>query len=134
MGYESTLHLIDVKIKAEAVPEVTRALADPGKRGTTRFAYILERALLDRDGFLVFKASEDGPDPYDPDEEDSTVPALYGKWYGAEHFARWLSRHCEREGRIVLHSIEADGCAWGWEFDGRGRMRALDLVPVGKWT
>jgi len=34
---------------------------------------------------------------------------------------------------MVLHSVEVDGCAWGWEFDGKGRMRYLELTPVGKW-
>jgi hypothetical protein len=133
MGYECVLHLVGVRIKADAVPAVTRALANPGGRGTTRIACFLERAVIDRGSFLVFKASEDGIDPYVPMEDDGTVPALYGKWYEDKYFARWLSRYCERGGRVVLHSIEADGCAWGWEFDGRGRMRALNLVPVGKW-
>jgi hypothetical protein len=31
-----------------------------------------------------------------------------------------------------LH-LEADGAAWGCELDGEGRIRALDLVPVGEW-
>ena len=80
-----------------------------------------------------FKASADGLDPYVPDEDDGTVPALHGKWYEAERFARWLRRHSEKGGRMILHSIEADGEAWGWEFDGRGRMRRLSLARVGKW-
>jgi hypothetical protein len=67
MGYESTLHLIDVKIKAESIRVVTRVLANPGTRGTNRFAYFLEQAVIDSEGFLVFKASKDGLDPYVPD-------------------------------------------------------------------
>jgi hypothetical protein len=133
MGYESALHLIDLKIRAESVPLVRRALANPGKGGTTRIRYFLERAVIDSGGFLAFKASDDREDPYVPDEDDGTVPALYGKWYEAEKIARWLRRHSESGGRLVLHSIEADGEAFGWEFDGRGRMRHLRLVPVGKW-
>jgi YD repeat-containing protein len=62
------------------------------------------------------------------------VPALHGKWYEDEQIASWLKLHSEKGGRVVLHSVEADGEAWGWEFDGRGRMRALALRPAGKWV
>ena len=89
--------------------------------------------MVDHEGLLAFTASEDGNDPYVPDEDDHTVPALYGKWYEAERIAAWLKKYCEQGGSIVLHSIEADGGAWGWEFDGRGRMRELGMRPIGKW-
>ena len=133
MGYESALHLIDVKIKARSVPLVARALKAKTGRGLRGLQPFLERAVIDSDGFLAFEASEDGSDPYVPDEEDGTVPALYGKWYEVERFARWLSRHSEKGGRVILHSTEADGEAWGWEFDGRGRMSRLGLARVSKW-
>lgn len=133
MGYESSLHLIDVKIRADSVPLVSRALKTPTGRGTVRVRSFLERAVIDSRCFLAFKASKDGLDPYVPDADDGSVPALYGKWYEAEHIARWLKRHSEKGGRMILHSIEADGEAWGWEFDGRGRMRRLGLTPIGKW-
>lgn len=132
MGYESSLHLIDVKIKARSVPLVSRALKAKTGRGLIRLRFFLELAVIDREGFLAFRASEDGFDPYVPDE-DGTVPALSGKWYEAERVARWLRQHSEKGGRMVLHSNEADGEAWGWEFDGKGRMRPLHLVAVGKW-
>ncbi len=85
-------------------------------------------------GIWFSKGSKDGLDPYEPDEDDGTVPALYGKWPDAERIADWLKKHSEPGGRIILHSMEADGEAWGWEFDGKGRMRELALVPVGKWA
>lgn len=133
MGYESSLHLINVKIKAGSVPLVSRALKTKTGRGLIRLQSFLERAIIDSEGFLAFQASKDGLDPYVPDEDDGTVPALFGKWYEAERIARWLRRHSEKGGRIILHSIEADGEAWGWEFDGRGRMRQLGLTQIGKW-
>jgi hypothetical protein len=133
MGYESSLHLIDVKIKADSAAEVTRVLKTRRGSGLAPIRYFLERAVIDSDGFLVFKSSEDGLDPYVPDVDDGTVPALYGKWYEAEQIAGWLKQYSEKGGRIVLHSIEGDGNAWGWEFDGRGRMRKLTLRPIGKW-
>ncbi len=133
MGYESSLHLIDIKIKPASVSAVKKALKSPGGRGLAPLRFFLERAVLDSDGFLTFKASPDGHDPYVPDKE-GTVPALFGKWYEDERIAKWLRRHSEKGGRMILHSVEADGAAWGWEFDGRGRMRAMTLRSVGKWN
>jgi hypothetical protein len=133
MGYESCLHLVNVKIKAESVSRVKCKLSRKSSRGDDPLRFFFERAVMDSSNFLVFKASEDGHDPYAPDEEEGDVPALYGKWYEAESIAAWLRQHSEKGGRIVLHSIEGDGNAWGWEFDGRGRMRQLVLKPVGKW-
>jgi hypothetical protein len=99
----------------------------------SELGYFLEHAIIDSAGFLSFKASEDGYDAYVPDEDDGTVPAIYGKWYEAEVIADWLKQYSEEGGRIILHSLEADGEAWGWEFDGKGRMRELQLQYVGEW-
>lgn len=132
LGYDSCLHLINVKIKPAAVPTVERALSNSTK-GPAKIRWCLDLMLIDGDGFLSFRTSGNGTDAYVPDEEDGTVRAQYGKWYKAELLARWLRRYSEGGGRIVLHSIEGDGEAWGWEFDGRGRMRALSLGPHGKW-
>lgn len=101
--------------------------------GWSDLSCFLERAIIDDAGFLSFTASEDGHDPYVPDEDDETVPAIYGKWYEAETIAEWLKQHLEEGGRIILHSLEADGEAWGWEFDGKGRMRELQLREVSEW-
>ena len=73
MGYQSSLHLIDVKIKADSVPLVSRALKTPTGRGTVRIRSFLERAVIDSGCFLAFKASKDGLDPYVPDA-DGRVP------------------------------------------------------------
>jgi hypothetical protein len=133
MGYESSFHLVDIKIKPESIPVVSKVLTTHKGRGITRIKTFLEHAVIDSAGFLVFKASGDGHDPYVPNEDDGTVPALYGKWYESEHVAHWLKSYAEKGGRMIFHSIEADGEAWGWEFDGKGRMRQLGLKPIGKW-
>ena len=132
MGYWSTLYLIDVKIKAESLATVKRALKNVGGRKLAAISDFLSCVVLDRDSFLVFKVSEDVESPYVPTEE-GTVPASYGKWYEEKQIASWLRLHSEKGGQMVLHSNEGDGEASGWEFDGRGRMRALQLRPVGKW-
>jgi len=133
MGYRSSLHLIDVKIKPESVQLFERIRT--GKvRVRSKLRFLLERVVLDAGGFLAFKPSDDGLDPYEPDADDGTTPSLEGKWYKVdERFGAWLKQHSEKGGRIVLHSREADGSAWGWEFDGRGRMRSLGLRRIGKW-
>lgn len=132
MGYESSFHLIGVKIKPASLPAVKQALETGKVRGWKSLEYFLEVVVFDADGYLTFKASEDGLDPYCA-FDDGTVPALSGKWYEAERIAAWLKKHSAKGGRMVFHSQEADGEAWGWEFDGRGRMRLLKLRPVGKW-
>lgn len=133
MGYESSLHLVDVKIKPASLSEVKRTLGKRKESPKDAFEFFLERAVVDSEGYLEFRASDDGLDPYVPCEEDGTVPALFGKWYDDERIASWLKQHVEEGGQMVLHSIEADGEAWGWEFDGCGRMRPLALCPVEEW-
>lgn len=133
MGYETALHLIDVKIKDESLPIVKRSLQNKKGRGLSRLVYFLGEAFLSDGGFLCFKPTGNYDSPYDPDEEDGTVTVLVGKWHEAEHIAGWLKLHSERGGRLIQHSCEADGAAWGWEFDGRGRLRELCLCSVGKW-
>jgi hypothetical protein len=113
MGYESSLHLIDIMIKPASIPVVKRALTTCKGPGLKGLEYFLRLAVLGEDRLLAFKASKDGLDPYVPDEDTNTVPALYGKWYESGKIARWLKKHCEKGGRIILHSMEADGEAWG---------------------
>jgi hypothetical protein len=74
MGYESTLHLIDIKVKRESVPIVRRILkARKGRATKSDLQICLERAVLDTEDFLSFKASEDGYDPYVPDEDGTGI-------------------------------------------------------------
>lgn len=133
MGYETALHLINLKIKNESVPVVKKALTTKKGRGLGPIASFLGEAFLPQDGFLCFKSTGRYDSPYDPDEDDETVPVLVGKWNEAEEIAEWLKLHSENGGRLIQHSCEADGAAWGWEFDGRGRLRELALCSVGKW-
>lgn len=133
MGYETVLHLIDVRIKEDSLPIVKRALKTRKGRGLGPLVYFLEEAFLGEDRLLAFKSTGRYTSPYEPDDEDGTVPVLEGKWYESEKIAEWLKLHSEKGGRLIQHSSEADGAAWGWEFDGRGRLRELALRPVGKW-
>jgi hypothetical protein len=130
MGYETAIHLIDLKIKPDSIPVVKRILKSKKGRGLRPIVYFLEHAVLDSEDFLRFKPSKDYDSPYDPDEEDGTVPALIGKWHEGEQIARWLKQHSEKDGRLIQHSCEGDGAAWGWEFDGRGRMREMSLRSI----
>ena len=133
MGYETALHLINVKIKDESLPIVKKALQTKKGRGLRRLVYFLEEAFLSDEGFLYFKSTGSYDSPYDPCEDDGTVLVLVGKWYEAEQIAEWLKLHAVKGGRRIQHSCEADGGAWGWEFDGRGKLRELALCSVGKW-
>src|SRR5436190_1402847 len=133
MGYETALHLLDVNIKDDSLPIVKRALKTKKGRGLRPLGYFLNEAFLSDDGFLCFKNTGRYDSPYDPDEDDGTVTVLAGKWDEAKQIAEWLKLHSDKGGRLIQHSLEADGAAWGWEFNGRGRLRELALCSVGKW-
>ena len=133
MSYDTALHLVDVKIKEASIPIVKKALRTKKGRGLGPLVYFLEEAFLSEDGFLYFKSTGRYYSPYDADEDDETVPALVGKWYEADEIAEWLKLHSENGGRLIQHSWEGSGAAWGWEFNGRGKLRELALCSVGKW-
>ena len=133
MGYETSLHLINVKIKNESIPVVTKAIITGKGRGLAKFRYFFTVIGLDNSGFLRLLDNEHCATPNDVNKGDGTALALDGKWYDVEDFASWLKMHSEKGGRIILHSAEGDGLAWGWEFDGKGGMKNFQLDHVGKW-
>ena len=132
MGYESILTLVGTKIKPEYLAKVEQTLEKKTARGFSPINWYFDLVMIDEDDCLAFIARKDGADFYDP-FEDGSVPAIMGKWPDVEKFASWLRQYSEKGGRMVLHSIEGDGVAFGWEFDGNGRMRYLELRPAGKW-
>ncbi len=133
MGYHTTLHLVDVKIKDESLSTVRKALESKRRRRQGPLKYFLDQAVLPDDGYLCFTPTGSYTSQYGPDEEDGTVPALEGKWRNCEEIAQWLKRHSAKGGQLIQHSCEGDGAAWGWEFDGKGRLREFALCSVGKW-
>jgi hypothetical protein len=52
---------------------------------------------------------------------------------GVEDFVSWIKPFCEAGGRVVIRSNECDGWAGGFTFDGKGRVKELQLKPVGRW-
>ncbi len=59
MGYDTALHLIDVKIKDDSLPIVVKALETKKGRGLAPLVYFLEQAFLPDDGVLCFKPTSD---------------------------------------------------------------------------
>jgi len=133
MSYYIELNLIDIKIKPDSLSEVKRVLEKKKVKGITSINWYFDCLMLDEENFLCFKAKNDGSDAYVPCD-DGTVPAMTGKWPDVEKFASWVKQYSEEGGRIVLYSREGDGVAWGWEFNGKGKMRDLALCSVGKWA
>ena len=82
-----------MQIKSESIPIVRKALQTKKGRGLRPLVYFLEEAFLWDDGSLVFKSTGRYDSPYDPDEDEGTVPVLIGKWYEAEQVAEWLKPH-----------------------------------------
>lgn len=125
MGKRNSLQMIGVKIKADSVPIVNQALKTGKGPGLTSIKYFLSRAVIDCEGELIFKASDnDDNDPYCSFEDGTTI-ALFGTWDEHEKIASWVKLYSEKGGKMVLFSYNGDGAAWGWEFDGKGRMREL---------
>lgn len=137
MGYHTALHLIDIRIKDTSVPTVKKALETKSGRGLRHISSFLEEVHLRGDRFLYFRSNAEYDDDCDDQDISSetvaTVPVSVGRWYRSEAIAEWLKLHCEKGGRLIHHSCEEDGEAWGWEFNGRGKLRELSLSPVGRW-
>jgi hypothetical protein len=133
MGYRTARYLVDVKIKSDSIPVVRKAIETKKGKGLARLKHFLEIAYLADDDLLCFRPTEEYTSPYSPMEGDGSVPAIEGKWYESEDIAKWLKLHSEKGGQLIQHSCEGDGAAWGWEFDGKGRLRSLALCSMGKW-
>jgi len=73
MGYRTCLHLVDVKIKVESVSLVRRKLSRRKSSNKDPLRFFFERAVLDSDNFLMFKASDDGLDAYEPFDRKFTI-------------------------------------------------------------
>jgi hypothetical protein len=125
MGKKNSLE-IDVKIKDECLSVVEKALNSYSDPQLAPIKNFLSHATIDSAGCLAFKPSKnDSEDPYCTCPDDGTTIALYGKWDEHEKIACWIKQYSEKGGKIVLYSCDGDGLAWGWEFDGKGKMREL---------
>lgn len=131
MGYETSLQLINVKFDPARRAELEHRLQSPEKE-PSRVSEFLDLIGLTSDGRIEFEVRRD-PDlvySFEADEEGFTQAAI-GKWSDAEPIARWLAQACV-SGEVILHSMEGDGDAFGWEFK-NGRIRYLELGPSGPW-
>jgi hypothetical protein len=132
MGYETTLHLVGVRIAPTHRPRIEKLLKKQRAAKDPALACLFQLVDLTSLHTLEFRRKK-LPMPEEselPDEEGFVLSAV-GKWYGSEKFACWLCRN-GFEGSVVQHSREGDGAAWGWEFRG-GRIRYLELKAVGTW-
>jgi hypothetical protein len=132
MGYYTALHLLDMKIKIESIPIITNILETGKGRGITHIKYFFDVIAIGDDGVLHL-INKYNMDSYGHSRKNGTAIALDGKWYDCEEFAHWLKPHCEKGGRIIEHSREGDGNAWGWEYDGKGGLKYFQLDHYGTW-
>lgn len=114
MGYYTTLYLHNVKIKPGSVPVVTKAVKTSKKRILSELDFFLKNLHINNSGDLSLKSQTE-------------------KWYESEKTANWLKLHASKGGRMILHSVEGDGTAFGWEFDGKEKMRYFQLDSYGRW-
>lgn len=132
MGNRSRLHITGVTIRKDRYEAARRAISNYQSVRNEILRYFLSMAIVDGERFLSFRADPKGADPYLPDEYD-TVPAKDAKWGRDEAIANWIKRYAGKGGSIIFHSLEGEGMAWGWEFDGKKRTRMLEVKPYGKW-
>jgi len=64
MGDWSSLHLIDIRIKESSIQIVKKAFKTMKHQSNDSYKVFFERGIVDEDGFLCFKGSEEGHDPY----------------------------------------------------------------------
>lgn len=130
MGYETSLQLIGVKVDPARRAEIENRLRDP--REDPGKVCFLELVGLTPDDTIEFdtRRAPDLISTFETDDEGFTQAAI-GKWHDAEPIARWLAQACT-SGQLILHSMEGDGSAYGWEFK-NGRIRYLELRPSGPW-
>ncbi|HWE97941.1 MAG TPA: hypothetical protein VG269_28595 [Tepidisphaeraceae bacterium] len=100
MGYETRIDLYEVKVRANELKAVARAIsAVAGGAGHPHWMVGLLK--LEKNRSLSWGESSQG------------------KWKGHEEFIKWLAAHCE-QGMVAFWSCEGDGAAWAYEFDGSG--------------
>ena len=131
MGYWTRMYLYGIKVRKDRRAELKRILKNHKTLFNEDMRFFLDSVDIDQDGFLEFKASDDGTDCYM--ECEGFVPAKDAKWYNFDEIAEWLKQFSEFDGQMILHSLEGDGLADGFVFDGNGKRRRVTLKQVGKW-
>jgi hypothetical protein len=100
MSYYTRIDLFDVRLKAEHIERVGRAIVGKVK-GTKSFQYMLACLEIDPDGELEWSAYS------------------IGNWGHDEEFVAWLAKYCSG-GFVAFWGQEGNGDAWAYEFDGKG--------------
>ena len=130
MGYYSEILLL-TKIKKDKRSEIREEIAATPYYQSSELRFLIDVIKLTPQGYLKFR--KDNGDPlteYKPDA-NGLLPAATGTWYDVESFASWLAPYAEEGSRIHIHSMEADGRDWAYEFDGKGQIRILELRSSG---
>ena len=132
MSYYTELLLL-ARVRKDNRAEVRKELKNPPNYEEPELRYFLSILNIRDTGTLNFKCDEETDTEYCEDDE-GTVDAVKGKWYGIDPIVQWLAQRVDRNSRMIFHSLEADGGSFGYEFDGRGKMRYLELKPTTGWA
>ena len=131
MGYWTELTLVGIKFPKASLTGAIRDLKAWKKFKTPDMQIFLCNTKITPSGGLEFQYfKEDSYFPVKPDKLGFT-PTMEGKWSGDDQIARWLAVHSAR-GIMSFHSLEGDGVAWLFEFDGKGRYRRHELASA-RW-
>jgi hypothetical protein len=160
MGFYTELIFNDIELDGKRLHELQasarRAIGDPD----CSWSYMLENVYIESSSYedIDLELSDDLPKRLKKtfkstlkplsrykvtlDENGDTEHFYYirwwpedvhGKWYDVEPFVAWLCEFCTGSGQLFQITQEETGGLWGWEFDGQGRYRELELRSKGRW-
>ena len=131
MSFQTEL-LLMAGIRKEKLQEVHAELADPLKYKSEGLGMFLSLLAVTCVNTFHFKASGHPFDSEYCEDDEDLVQALKAPWCDPDDIAAWMARYANRRSRIQFHSLEADGLEFGYEFDGKGHYRCLELRPLTK--
>lgn len=67
------------------------------------------------------------------EDDEGLVEAIEAPWGDFEEIASWVAGYADAGSKIHIHSLEADGNDFAYEFDGKGKMRFLAMQPSSGW-
>lgn len=128
MGYYSELLLL-TKIRKDKREEMREELGNPRYYESEELRCFIELIKLTPQGFLKFRRDNNDYLSDYKKTKSRLLPALTAKWYDIVFIVSWLAPYAEKGGRVHMHSFEADGEDYAYEFDGEGKIMELKLLP-----
>jgi len=133
MSYYTEI-LLQVVVPKKKLDAIRKELASPPDYVSDGLRLFVSLVGVTCGPTLEFRASgHDFDSEYCEDDEDF-VQALKAPWSEIDDIAAWVAGYASRGDRMIVHSVEADGNDFGYQFDGRGNCRCLLPQPYRQWV